>query len=142
LEATYQTYFEEVIKLIDGADFDILGHLDLVRRDSWELFGEALPLDGYRELITESLRRLIETGRGLEVNTSALRKGFSEPMPGLCVLQWYRDLGGEIIVFGSDGHRPADIAYGFTVARELTLAAGFSRIAQYRHRQIVDWIEL
>ncbi|MBN1246035.1 MAG: histidinol-phosphatase HisJ family protein [Anaerolineae bacterium] len=142
LDATYQTYFEEIVKLVNGADFDVLGHLDLVRRDSWDLFGEVLPLERYRETITHILRCLIETGRGLEVNTSALRKGLSEPVPGLSALRWYRELGGEILVFGSDGHRPSDIAYGFDVARNLALAAGFRRVAAFERRQIVDWIEL
>lgn len=142
LDATYRTYFEHLVKLVEGADFDILGHLDLVRRDSWELFGQVLPLARYREPITQVLRRLIETGRGLEINTSALRKGFSEPVPGLSVLRWYRELGGEILVFGSDGHRPTDIAYGFDVARDLALAAGFSRIPEFSRRQIVGWMEL
>ena len=120
----------------------ILGHLDLVRRDSWELFGEVLPLAHYREPITTVLRRLIDAGRGLEINTSALRKGFSQPVPGLTALRWYRELGGEIVVFGSDGHRPADVAYGFDVARDLALAAGFHRVAEFRRREIVNWIEL
>lgn len=142
LAATYQTYFEEMVKLVDGADFDVLGHLDLVRRDSWELFQQALPLEGYREIISHILRRLIELGRGLEINTSALRKGFHAPVPGLEVLQWYRDLGGEILVLSSDGHRPADIAYGFDVAHTLALTAGFERAVRYEQRQIADWVSL
>lgn len=142
LATTYQIYFEEVVKLIEGADFDILGHLDLVRRDSWDLFGETLPLDRYRDVIMEALRRLVEAGRGLEINTSALRKGLNEPVPGLRVLKWYRDVGGEILVFGSDGHRPSDIAYGFPMARELAEAAGFSRLPLFQRRRIVGWMEL
>ena len=142
LDAGYRRYFEEVVRMVEVADFDVLGHLDLVRRDSWELFHEVLTLDAYRDPIEQVLRTLIETGRGMEVNTSGLRKGLPEPVPGHQILQWYRALGGEILVLGSDGHRPEHVGYGFDTARALALATGFERVARYRERQIVDWIAL
>jgi len=142
LAAAYQLYFEELIKMVTEADFDILGHLDLVRRDSWELYGETLTLDTFREPVQMVLHHLVESGRGLEINTSGLRKGLSEPIPGLDILRWYRDLGGEVLVLGSDGHRPEHIAFGFDTARDIALAAGFHRIARFENRTVVDWIEL
>jgi histidinol-phosphatase (PHP family) len=99
-------------------------------------------LGAFREPIQVVLRHLIESGRGLEINTSGLRKGLSEPVPGLGILRWYRDLGGEVLVFGSDGHCPKHIAFGFSTARDIALAAGFHRIARFENRTVVDWIEL
>jgi len=142
LAATYQLYYEELIKMVNETDFDILGHLDLVRRDSWDLLGETLSSDAFREPIEVVLRHLIETGRGLEINTSGLRKGLPGPLPGLDVLRWYRDLGGEVLVTGSDGHSPEHIAFGFSTARDIALAAGFHRTARFENRTVVDWIEL
>ena len=142
LAAAYQRYFEEVVRMVDVADFDVLGHLDLVRRDSWDLFHETLPLDRYGDLIDAILKRLIASGRGLEINTSGLRKGLSEPVPGYHVLRRYHELGGEILVLGSDGHRPEHIGYGFDVARDLACAAGFERAAVFSQRSVVGWINL
>lgn len=142
IAATYQRYFDEVALMVTQADFDVLGHLDLVRRDSWELFHQTLPLDRHMESIDTILAHLIATDRGLEVNTSGLRKGLPEPIPGLEVLRRYRALGGKILVFGSDGHRPEDIAYGFDTARDLALAAGFERLAKFEQRQIIGWTNL
>jgi histidinol-phosphatase (PHP family) len=142
LEATYHRYFEEVIVMVEKADFDVLGHLDLVRRDSWELFERVLDVTPYRAAIDEILRRVIEKGKGIEVNTSGLRKGLSEPVPGLEILRHYRRLGGEILVFGSDGHRPEHVGHGFDVARDLALAAGFKRIARFEQRRVAGWIDL
>ena len=137
---TYQRYFAEVLTMVDRARFDVLGHLDLVRRDSWVLFHQILPLSDYSDIIHQILKRLIERGKGLEVNTSGLRKGMSETLPNLEVLCWYRKLGGKIIVFGSDAHQPADIAYGFDMTSELARTAGFSEIAVYERRRISRWI--
>ncbi|TFG73789.1 MAG: histidinol-phosphatase HisJ family protein [Anaerolineales bacterium] len=139
---TYRRYFDEVLTMVDQAQFDVLGHLDLVRRDSWALFQQVLPLSDYSDIIHQILKRLIERGKGLEVNTSGLRKGMSETLPNLEVLSWYRNLGGKILVFGSDAHQSADIAYGFDMACEVAKAAGFSEIVVYKQRQITRWIRI
>ncbi len=44
LAHAYHRYFDEVLSMVDQAQFDVLGHLDLVRRDSWALFHQVLPL--------------------------------------------------------------------------------------------------
>jgi len=142
LDAAYRRYFEEVVRMVECAEFDVLGHLDLIRRDSWDIHRKVLPLDPYREPIEAALTSLITKGKGLEINTSGLRKGLPEPIPGRQVLTWYRELGGELLVFGSDGHRPDHIGFGFDVARDLVRASGFDRVAIYQERQIVDWMHL
>ena len=136
----YHRYFEETLTMVGQAHFDVLGHLDLVRRDSWALFQQVLPHRDYSDIIHQILEQLIERGKGLEVNTSSLRKGMSETLPNLEVLRWYKDLGGKILVFGSDAHHPSDIAHGFELAREMVRAAGFHQIAVYLQRQISRWI--
>ena len=138
----YRRYFEETLIMVDQAQYDVLGHLDLVRRDSWALFQQVLSLSNYRDIILQILKRLIERGKGLEVNTSSLRKGMSETLPNLEVLRWYRDLGGKSLVFGSDAHRSTDIAHGFDLAREMAYIAGFHHIAVYRQRQITHWVKV
>ncbi|MDF1513808.1 MAG: histidinol-phosphatase HisJ family protein [Anaerolineae bacterium] len=138
----YQRYFEETLLMVDQAQFDVLGHLDLVRRDSQVLFDRVLPLQDYEDVIHQILERLIERGKGLEINTSSLRKGMTEPLPNIEVLRWYRELGGELLLLGSDAHNPLDIAHSFTSAREMVKNAGFQALAVYHQRQVTDWIPL
>ncbi len=80
-------------------------------------------------------------GQGLEINTGAAQ-GATEPIPGRQVLTWYRELGGELLVFDPMGTDPGHIGFGFDVARDLVLASGFDRVAIYQDRQIVDWMHL
>jgi histidinol-phosphatase (PHP family) len=138
----YRRYFDELIVMVEHAEFDVLGHLDLVRRDSWALFGHTMELAPFEAKIRHALRRLVETGRGIEINTSGLHKGLGKPLPNLQVLQWYHELGGEILTFGSDAHHPEHIAFGFDRAREIARAAGFERVARFRDRKVVGWIPL
>ncbi len=57
------------------------------------------------------------------------------------MLRWYRELGGETITFGSDAHTAADVGAHFAVAREIALAAGFSRLATFERRQL-RWVKI
>ncbi len=142
LDAAYEQYFGDLAALVEEGEFDVLAHFDMVRRDSWALFEELLPLEPYAEQIRAILRRLIERGKGIEINTSGLRKGMATTQPDLTILTWYRELGGDLLVFGSDAHRPEEIAHSFDHAREMALAAGFTRLARYERRQVVGWTAL
>lgn len=139
LRQGYEAFFLQVVRLAAEGDFDVLSHLDLVKRDAHK-FGK--PYDGpepYTDLIRAALRSLVERGKGLEINTSPLRRGLDEPSPSLPILRWYRELGGEIITFGSDAHTADDVGVHFDVAREIARAAGFTRLATFERRQ-VRWI--
>lgn len=142
LEAAYERYFYELAFLARTGEYDILAHLDIVRRDSQVLYRQVLPLEPFAEPIRAALQAVVERGKGLEINTSALAYGGSELLPNLTVLRWYRELGGEFLVFGSDAHTPERVGQHFTLARELALAAGFTRLARFERRQVVDWIPL
>jgi histidinol-phosphatase (PHP family) len=138
LRDAYASYFRQVVDLAAGGDFDILGHIDLIKRDARK-FGR--PYDGpgpYADMIRTALSSVVERGKGIELNTSPLRRGQPEPCPSLEVLRWYRELGGEILTLGSDAHSPAAVGSHLDVAMEMAKAAGFERLATFRHRQI-DW---
>ena len=49
---------------------------------------------------------------------------------------------GEVLVFGSDAHQTRRVGQHFEAARQLALAAGFTRLARYRERRRVGWIPL
>ncbi len=142
IQAAYQRYFEEMVRLAEEGEYDVLAHFDLVRRDSWSLYRVDLPLEPYARLIDAALTAVVARGKGLEINTSPLRRGMAAPCPGVDVLRRYRELGGAILVFGSDAHRARDVAQDFDRAREIALAAGFTQLARFAQRRVVDWIPL
>jgi histidinol-phosphatase (PHP family) len=138
LHQAYEAYFRQVVHLAKEGDFDVLGHLDLIKRDAREF---SIPYDGpgpYADMIRAALRFIVERGKGIEINTSALYKGkgMTEPCPSLEVLRWYRELGGEILTIGSDAHSPGKIGAHFDVAHAMAQAAGFTRLATFERRRI------
>ena len=72
--------------------------------------------------------------KGIEINTSALRKGFSNPNPHRDIIKRYKELGGEIITVGSDAHEPGHIAAKFDVAAEILKDCGFNYITVFEKR--------
>lgn len=141
LGQAYEAYFRQVVRLAAKGDFDVLAHLDLVKRDARK-FGKLY--DGpepYADMIRTALRSIVERGKGIEINTSPLRRGQPEPCPSLEILRWYRELGGEILTFGSDAHRPDAIGACFDVALEMARAAGFTRLARFEKRQVA-WMAM
>lgn len=141
LREAYHAYFEQVNDLASKGDFDVLGHLDLVKRDA-RRFG--LPYDGpepYADVIRAALRAVVERGKGIELNTSPLRRGQPEPCPSLEILRWYRELGGEILTLGSDAHTSEAVGSYLELGMDLCRMAGFRRLASFRRRKI-EWKEI
>lgn len=126
-------YFQSILDNIAAFDdFDVYGHLDYVVR-----YSDAktyLPSE-YSDMLDEILKKLISMGKGIELNTAGLKYGLGWAHPHPEVLKRYRELGGEIITVGSDGHRAEHIAYDFKTAEEILKAAGFTYRAVFRGRK-------
>jgi len=131
----YRDYFTQVYDLVKKSDFDILAHLDVVKRCGCDVYG-TFDAYSYRDIIDEILRLLISKGRGLEINSSGLRQSSAAPYPCATVIKWFKELGGEFISLGSDSHRPAHLAYGLDEARNIALSAGFKAFATFNRRKV------
>ncbi len=136
----YQPYFDELLRAAQSGLGDLLGHLDLIKRYGTHCYGPFEP-GAIEEEIRAVLRAAVEGGVGLEINTSGWRQAPAEPYPGLTVLRWYHELGGEILTVGSDAHHSGDLGAGIAEALDLARAAGFRAIATFEARN-VRWIDL
>ncbi len=126
-------YFESILANIRAfRDFDVYGHLDYVVR--YSTARSYRPLD-YRELLDEILKTLISLGKGIELNTAGLKYGLGWAHPHPELLRRYRELGGEIITVGSDGHKSEHYAWEFGRAAEILTAAGFRYYTEFRGRK-------
>lgn len=132
-EGIADAYYRQLIKLAQTGDFDCLGHLDLYKRHCRRA---GLPdhYERYEDRVVRVLKVLIERGKGIEINTSGLRQGAGETMPGLRCLKLYRELGGEIITIGSDAHCPEDVGRGLGEGLKLMREAGFGKITRFENR--------
>lgn len=127
-------YFKNIYESICTCDnFDVYGHLDYVVRYAPQKDESYRPSD-FSDIIDMILRKLIEKGKGLEINTAGLRYGLKEANPCTFILKRYNELGGEIITIGSDAHKPEDMAYSFDKVSDMLSLAGFSHYTVFRNR--------
>ena len=123
----FDGYVAELERLVDWGKFTVLGHLTLPLRYAKEMAGLELSFDRYEEQLREILRRAIEKGIGIELNTN---RGH-DPLPGAKWLKLYRELGGEIVTMGSDAHTPDYLGCAMEENQDLLRACGFRYFTTY-----------
>lgn len=133
-EQAYGEYFASITENVKKfSNFDVYGHLDYVVR-----YGPNRDLDysykKYQEYFDPMLKLLIESGKGIEVNTGGVKRGMRELHPITDVIKRYRELGGEIITVGSDSHEDIHIADAFPRACELLKECGFKYYTVFEKR--------
>ena len=80
---------------------------------------------------------MIENGKGIELNTAGYKYGLGFCHPHPEIIKRYRQLGGEIITIGSDGHRPEHIAYDFNKVEKVLKDSGFQWYTKFKNRKPV-----
>ena len=121
-------YYEEIYKVIQKySDYSILGHLDHIQRYNETIY----PFEKSREIITEILKKVIEDGKGIEVNTSSFRYGLKDLTPERNILKLYYELGGKIITIGSDAHKAENVGDHIPYIQSELKKIGFTHICTF-----------
>lgn len=131
----YREYFSYIHECILSYDnFDVYGHMDYVLR-----YGPSqnknFKYEDYQDLIDPILSSLINTEKGIELNTSGYSYHLGEPHPCRAILSRYKELGGEILTVGSDAHEPEQIAADFNKASALLTDCGFKYYTVFKSRK-------
>ncbi|MBQ2902509.1 MAG: histidinol-phosphatase HisJ family protein [Agathobacter sp.] len=131
----YLEYFEETLKNAQSdVDFDVYGHLDYVVRYGPNK-NKYYSYKKFADIIDEILRTLIAKGKGIELNMAGFKYGLGHAHPTMETLRRYKELGGEIITIGSDGHAPEQMAWEFEKAPVILKAAGFDYFTVFHNRK-------
>ncbi len=131
----YTRYLEEVLQTVKSYDnFDIIGHIDLIRRYGC-YDNKSLEYSDYADLIDSILKQIIKMDKGIEVNSSGFRYDLSSPLPDFSIIKRYKELGGEIICTSSDAHRLEHIGFKFDYLKEMISSAGFAYTAHFNQRK-------
>lgn len=125
----FYTYVNKCLK--EYMDYDIAGHLTIIDR----YIGKIYDYRPYMDIIEDTLKAIIYNGKGLEINTSSFKYGTGIWLPREEVLKLYRELGGEILTFGSDSHDPQHFRDHFEQAQELAKSLGFRYQCTFRQRK-------
>jgi len=129
----YGRYFESVEEAVDWGNFDVLGHLDLVKRFGVKYYG-GFEVKPFVSQVRGILEKLVSKGLGLEVNTSGVVQAPGEPYPGLEVMKLAKAAHVATVTIGTDSHVPASFDQGWEDGQALLRHAGFNEITLFSHR--------
>lgn len=125
-------YYTDLLTCIETFDdFSVIGHLDLYLRYKPEL--AQVKLDAYKDLIIQIYKRLIESGKGLEINAGGFRYDLGHFNPHDDLLKLYREMNGEILTYGSDAHSTDFIGKHYEDAINRLKNIGFNYLTTFRN---------
>lgn len=133
-DSLYQKYYDIVQQAVDSNLFDIIGHIDIIKK-----FG-IYPESDQTFLYEETAKRIREKNLVVELNTGGLDRPCAEFHPGQ---QWIEILHANDIpvTITSDAHYPEQIARHFEDGIALLRKAGYRRIATF-HRREMDFMKI
>jgi len=132
IKQIYNDYFEAVLKGINTGFFDIVGHLDLIKKSNYPV------LQTNSDDIDKILNRVFEKGMSIEVNTSGLHKPIKEIYPSFDILK--KVIKKSIpISLASDSHSPEYVGYKFNDVIESLLDFEGVKLASYKKRHLTSY---
>ncbi|GHV92306.1 histidinol-phosphatase [Spirochaetia bacterium] len=134
-EALTQAYWDAVTAMIRAGGFDILGHVDLVKKNNRDgrLFNPAER--AFLRRAEEAAQAAARAGIAVEVNTGGLnRKKTAETYPSASILRFFRENRVPAIIT-ADAHRAEDLDGHYTDARETLLASGYTETVFFEGRK-------
>lgn len=123
----YGLYFEQLDKMLDYNYFDVVGHIDLIKK-----FGRK-PSRSFDKEYDEILRKIKTRNLAVEVNTSGYNHPVREVYPCSDVITKCRKQGISITL-GSDAHAPAQVGQHYDRALPLLVSAGYRHLTTFAKR--------
>ncbi|KKQ32578.1 MAG: Histidinol phosphate phosphatase HisJ family [candidate division TM6 bacterium GW2011_GWF2_37_49] len=137
-QQAYLRYLEEVYNSVVGMDcFDVIGHIGYIRRYAPDE-DRSLQFIDYRDVLDMILKKVVDKGKGIEVNTSGYHyKGLGTPIPNFDIIERYKELGGEMLTIGSDSHQARYVGNSFMPVLQRLKSIGFNYVTYFEERKPV-----
>ena len=133
-------YFDAQYRMLQVLKPQVVGHFDLIRLLSDEPDADwktRVSEDSQGNSIWAQIQRNLDVvksyGGLLEVNTSAWRKGLSDPYPRREIVQMWRSMGGDVVL-SDDSHSTAQVATNYHRLKAFLKECGVTRVAFLRRR--------
>lgn len=124
----YEVYFGLVCDAAGTGLFDVIGHLDVIKK--WGHRPPQPPLHLYARVADELARRQVV----VEASTAGYRKPVGELYPSRPLLQELLDRDVDFAL-GSDAHQPDEVGHRFADAVEVLRRAGCKSLVRFRNRE-------
>ncbi len=124
----WSEYFERLTAAAASGLFQIIGHPDLPKKFRF------MPTRDCTPLFERFLDTAAHHGVAIEINTAGLRKDCREMYPSPAFLR-LASARGVALTFGSDAHKPDEVAMDFAAAVALARDCGYTHSLGFERRQ-------
>jgi histidinol-phosphatase (PHP family) len=126
-EALMETYWDALMEMVRAGGFDILGHMDLVKKNNPQSRWFSETGERYRRKAAEALDPIAQSGVVVEVNTGGINRGkIQDTYPSREILGLLRKRSVPVIIT-ADAHHARDLGGNYDVAQRNLLDAGYTR---------------
>lgn len=133
-----ESYFNEVKKLADKDEIDIIGHIDLLTKFNEDESFIAFDNADYLQLAYACIDKLIDKGKIFEVNTGAIARGMRKtPYPHQTLLKYIYKHGGSICL-NSDCHQKEMLDCYYKEALAFIQDCGFTSMMMLTQQGFVE----
>ena len=126
-------YYRDQKRMAETGLFHIAGHPDLIKLFCKPTFDVWIQTPDAQQVVRETLGAFKARNMGMEVSSAGIRKGLGEPYPGPVIMRLAREMDLPV-VFGSDSHAVADVAFGLDDLAVYAQQFGYIRCAFFRDR--------
>ncbi len=124
----YAMYFRIVQQAVSSGLFDVIGHLDIIKKF------RVYPESDLTELFEETIRLIAANKLVVELNTGGADRPCGEFTPGRMLLEMCYRHQVEITL-GSDSHQRSQVARHYETAIDLLKEIGYTEIVAFENRQ-------
>ena len=132
--AMLKDYFDSIAAMIRAGGFDMLAHVDLVKKNNSgsRMFSE--DDENYRAMAAPLTALTAAAGIPAECNTGGMNRGkINDCYPSLWLLKLFREHGVPMVI-NADAHNAMDLDGYYREAVETLLLAGYTETALFRGR--------
>jgi len=125
-EAMMNAYWDAVLEMLALGGFDIVGHLDLVKKNNTANRFFNSESKTYMRRIEEAIRAAASGGFVVEVNTGGMNRGYvNEPYPSPAIMRLMRRHNVPVMI-SADAHNARDLDGHYQTACQMLLDAGYT----------------
>ena len=124
----YEMYFGLVQKAAASGLFDVIGHLDIIKKFC------VYPETDQTRLLEETVQIIRDSQAVVELNTGGLDRPCAEMTPGRFLLEMCHRLGVPVTL-SSDAHHVSQIARHYETALDLLRNVGYGEIVMFQNRK-------
>lgn len=130
IEKLFCTSIQGLCDLCDFDGISTVGHFTYMHRYV-KLAGRDIELASFYPEIKAFYKKVIESGKALEINTSTMRSDAKMTMPTYDLMRLYRECGGELVTCGSDSHGAAFVGSHIKEVYAFLAQAGFKYVTVF-----------